>query len=66
MSLTRKGIERRQMTGKLEQVKFTINHDIQRCHFNHTAKKDTEVTRKSKSKERTIKIAGPERTTSLR
>lgn len=66
MSLTRKSLERRQLMGKLEQVKFTIKPDIPRSHFNQTAKKDSEAARKSKSKEKTIKIVGPERTSSLR
>jgi hypothetical protein len=49
MSLTRKGIERRHLIGKLEQVKLTINPDLARNSLHPSAKKDLEA-RKSKSK----------------
>jgi hypothetical protein len=50
---------------KLEQVKFTINPDLPRSHLNQTAKKETDAARRSKSKDKIIKIVA-ERTSSLR
>lgn len=64
MSLTRKCLDRKHLMSKLEQVKFDISGELMKSSLAQTVKKEVLMSRKSKSREKTVKLA--ERSSSLR
>lgn len=56
MSITRKCLDRKHFLSKFDQVKLHLSTDM-RSSLGQTVKKDKSVSRKSKSRDKTIKIA---------